>query len=83
MISTALLYFLYYFVYALTSPLRLLPNASLPDFIQNNNANLINLLNNLNSFVDLKSFFAVFTILLIFETSILTLKVLFWLRKLI
>jgi len=83
MITDILLDFLFQMLFILTAPLRLFPNVVLPTFMTDNNSNFFNILNNLNNFIELRVLFSCVAILLIFESTILTLKLVFWVRKLI
>lgn len=83
MITTIFLYFIYGFVWLLTLPLQALDNAVLPSFVTDNTNSVISLLGNINNFFNLSLFFSCLATVLIFEFSILTIKLFFWIRKLI
>lgn len=78
MIFTALLKLAYWIVLLVTSPLRLLPNASLPSGVTSALSTAGGYVSSLDDFVPVLTLFSVFTSILIVEGFILTYKAIMW-----
>ena len=81
MITSALLYLLYAIIYALTSPVRLLPMASLSPEITNAIVSAGGYVSTMNFIFPFTTFLTIFGIYLTIEGAILIWKIANWLIK--
>lgn len=81
MITSALLYIIYGFVYVVTSPLRLLPNASLPADLTAAITAINGYITALNPVLPISTILTVVGFVLSIEAFIFTYKVIMWVLK--
>lgn len=81
MITSALLYIIYSVFYLITSPLRLLSDATLPSNVTDSLTTAGNYLNIFNSILPIDTIFAIFYLVLGYEVAIFTYKFIMWVIK--
>lgn len=81
MISSVILTMLYGVIWLITAPIRLLPNATLPDNVSSAISTVNTYLAAVNLVFPVSTFLTIFGIILVIETFILLYKIIMWLIK--
>jgi len=81
MITSLLLFIVYSFVFMITAPLRLLPNASLPANITSAISTASTYLTAIDFIFPVSSFITIFALILAVETFIILWKIINWIIK--
>lgn len=81
MILTGLINAIYYIIFLVTTPIRILPNASLPEAFTSAILTANGYISSLNSIVPIDTILAIIALYVVIEGSYLTYKLTMWLIK--
>lgn len=83
MITSGIIYLIYGILLVITSPIRLLPDASLPDDLASSLQTAGSYLNSVSGFLPITTIFLIFSFVLAIEVFVFGWKIFNWVRKLL